>query len=84
MMRPKEEEYITPKVIKKIPQTERKLEQLSISTVNVEKPPTKFMTREEKIRAIEEYQRVKKMEEITKEIERYKQDKEREKQMLDK
>ena len=84
MMRPKEEEYITPKVIKKAPQTERNLQQLSISTVNVEKPPTKFMTREEKIKAIEEYQKVKKIEEITKEIERYKQDKEREKQMLDK
>jgi hypothetical protein len=33
----------------------RKLEEMSISTVNVEKPPTKFMTREEKIKAIEEY-----------------------------
>jgi hypothetical protein len=42
------------------------------------------MTREEKVKAIEEYHKVRKMEEITKEIERYKQDKEREKQMLDK
>lgn len=42
------------------------------------------MTREEKLKAIEEYQRIKKMQEITKEIERYKEYKEKEKQMLEK
>lgn len=42
------------------------------------------MTREEKIKAIEDYQRFKKMQEITREIERYKEEKEREKQMLKK